>query len=108
MDEAGRLPGEQHLEQANPLTEAYARERATKPYQCRPENNAGKVFVSEEDQPEPRQERQREPRHISHLSMHLGPEPAASGVQGGRAQKWVHVPPDDDRPDTLLHEPDKQ
>ena len=55
VDETDRLAGEQNLEKTNAFAEDDAGERPTDADQGSPEYDAGKVFVSEQKQSEPRQ-----------------------------------------------------
>jgi hypothetical protein len=50
------VSGEKHFEHANELSERYACQRSTKSDQRGPKDNAGKIFVPEQDEPQAREQ----------------------------------------------------
>ena len=70
VDESRGLTGEHQLQQPDTLAERHTGEGAADADQRRPENDAREILVSKQDQPQPREQRQRYTRDFSCLYVH--------------------------------------
>jgi hypothetical protein len=70
VDQALVLTREEEFEKADPFAKHHAAERAADADERRPEDDAREVLVTEEDQPEPREERERHADDVADLLVH--------------------------------------
>ena len=82
VDQAMVLTSEEQLEKADTFAKQHAAERAANADQRRPEDDAGEVLVTEQDQPQPREERERHADDVADLIVHPRDVSAARGACG--------------------------
>src|ERR1043166_4770084 len=70
MHQTLRLAGEEQLEQPRALAKRHAAKRAADADQRGPEDDAGQILVTEQDEPQPGKERKWNPYDVTNLFLH--------------------------------------